>query len=232
MNKRFKNYLLTWGAFFCLFNFLAFIIPAWPTIEKFSASFWIAWTSTTATFVGQLVCAWFALKDTSAKMTFYRMSLFSVSYTGLIIMFAVAIICILITPLPCWITAVACVIVLAFNIFAVADALRTVDVVSTIDEKIESATAFIYDMRANSESLSLRAKNDAARCACKKVTDAFKYSDPMSAAALASIESEIETHFTLFQKAVADDIPDAILAESNELLALIADRNNKCKILK
>ena len=233
MKKNFKFYALGWVGLLGLFNLLAFIIPAWPTLEKFTASFWIGWGVTIGAFFGQLICAWAAFKEESAKKTFYNISLFTVSYAGLIAMFVVGMICIIVTPLPYWIAAIACSLVLVANIVAVAKAKIAIDVVASVDEKVEKATAFIYEMREESESLFARAKADDAKAPiCKKVRDAFKFSDPMSNADLASVEADIKTHFDLLKKAIADGKMDVATSESEELLALISERNNTCKRLK
>ena len=233
MKKNFKFYALGWFVILGLFNLLAFIIPAWPTLEKFTASFWIGWGVTIGAFFGQLICAWVAFKEESAKKTFYNISLFTVSYAGLISMFVVAMICIIVTPLPYWIAAIACSAVLIANVIAVAKAKMAIDVVASVDEKVEKATAFIYEMREESESLFVRAKADEAKAViCKKVRDAFKFSDPMSKSDLDAVEAEIKTHFDLLKKAIVEGKMDVATAESDELLALISERNNKCKKLK
>ena len=233
MKKNFKFYALGWFVLLGLFNLLAFIIPAWPTLEKFTASFWIGWGVTIGAFFGQLICAWVAFKEESAKKTFYNISLFTVSYAGLISMFVVAMICIIVTPLPYWIAAIACSAVLIANVIAVAKAKMAIDVVANVDEKVEKATAFIYEMREESESLFARAKADEAKAViCKKVRDAFKFSDPMSKSDLDAVEAEIKTHFDLLKKAIVEGKMDVAAAESDELLALISERNNKCKKLK
>lgn len=232
MKKNFKFYAIGWFFLLGLFNLLAFIIPAWPTLEKFTASFWIGWGVTLGAFFGQLICAWISFKDESAKKTFYNFSLFSVSYAGLIATFVVGLICMIVTPLPYWIAAIACTIVLVANIVAVAKAKIAVDLVADVDKKVETATAFIYEMREESESLFARAKADDVKAICKKVRDAFKYSDPMSNSELSSVESDIKTHFALLCTAVKEGKMDVVSAEAEELLALVAERNNKCKRLK
>lgn len=232
MKKNFKFYALGWFILLGLFNLLAFVIPAWPTLEKFTASFWIGWGVTIGAFFGQLICAWVAFKEESAKKTFYNISLFTVSYAGLIAMFVVSMICIIVTPLPYWIAAIACSAVLIANVIAVAKAKMTIDIVTSVDEKVEKATAFVYEMREESESLLARAKSDDAKSICKKIRDAFMYCDPMSKAELAPIESLIKTHFDLLKKAVIEGKTDDVVAESDNLLALINERNNKCKRLK
>ena len=233
MKKNFKFYVLGWVALLSLFNLLAFIIPAWPTLEKFTASFWIGWGVTIGAFFGQLICAWAAFKEESAKKTFYNISLFTVSYAGLITMFVVAMICIIVTPLPYWIAAIACSVVLIANVIAVAKAKIAIEIVANVDEKVEKVNSFIYEMREESESLFVRAKDDEAKAViCKKVRDAFKFSDPMSKSDLDAVEAEIKTHFDLLKKAIVEGKMDVATAESDELLALISERNNKCKKLK
>lgn len=230
MKKNFKFYAIAWTVLLGLFNLLAFILPAWPNLEKYTASFWIGWSVTIAAFFGQLICSWVAFKDTSAKKTFYNISLYTISYTGLIGMFVVSMICIIATPMPYWIAAIACAVVLAANILAVLKATVAIDLVTRVDEKVEQATAFIYEMRVESESLFARANTDNLKAICKKVCDAFKYSDPMSNAALAPIESQIKVKFaSLFDAVVkGDDVTEL----ANEVCILVDDRNRKCKLLK
>ena len=233
MKKTFKFYILGWIIFLGLFNLLAFVVPAWPTLEKFTPSFWIGWGVTIAAFFGQLVCAWIAFKEESAKKAFYNISLFTVSYVGLISMFVVSMICIIITPLPYWVAAIACSAVLIANVIAVAKAKMAIDVVASVDEKVEKATAFIYEMREESESLFARAKADEAKAViCKKVRDAFKFSDPMSKAGLNDIEAEIKTHYDLFDEAVRNNNVEVATTEAEEVLSLISERNSKCKRMK
>lgn len=232
MKKNFKYYVIGWVALLGLFNLLVFIIPAYPTLEKFTPSFWIGWGVTIGAFIGQLICAWIACKEESAKKTFYNVSLFTVSYVGLIATFVVAMICIVVTPLPYWIAAITCGIVLVINVVAVLKAKIAIDTVTLVDKKIETATSFTYDMREESESLLSRAKTDDTKAICKKVRDAFKYSDPMSNTELASVEREIKNHFDLLKKAVVESNTEIAVSESVETLALITERNNKCKRLK
>ena len=232
MKKNFKLYALGWVLVLGLFNLIAFIVPGWPTLEKLTPSFWIGYSSITIAMIGQLICAWMAFGRKDVKGTFYNISLMSISYGGLVATFIVGAICMIISPLPYWIATIACAIVLVVNILAVAKATVAIEAVEKIDVKVAQATSFIYTKRADSEALLARAKSDEAKAACKNVRDAFKYCDPMSNAALDTIESGIDNHFALFAKAVADNQAEVIASESEELLALIAARNSTCKSLK
>ena len=233
MKKNFKFYAIGWALLLIIFNVISILVPGWPTLEKTTPSFWIGYAFINAAFVGQLVCAWMAFKDDSAKKTFYNLSLFSVSYAGLVSNFVVGAICMIITPLPYWVGAIICPFIFIVNLIAVIKAKIAVELVSEVDAKVETATAFIYEMREESESLFARAKADDGKAViCKKVRDAFKFSDPMSKSDLNAVEAEIKTHFDFLKKAIVEEKMDVAIAESDELLALISERNNKCKKLK
>ena len=232
MKKNFKFYAIGWVLLLGLFNLLTFILPAWPAIEKYTASFWIGWGVAIGSFLGQLICSWISFKDASAKNTFYKISLFSVSYSGLISIFVVSMICIIVTPLPYWVAAIACSTFLVANIVVVVKAKMAIDLVADVDDKVEKATAFIYEMREESESLFTRTMADSLKAICKKVRDVFKFSDPMSNKELVPLESDIKTHFGLLKEAITEGNVDVAASEAEKLLALISERNNKCKRLK
>jgi hypothetical protein len=232
MKKSFKLYLIAWAILLIVYNVIAIVSPGWATLEKHTPSFWIGYAFSIVAFVGQLICAWLAFRDNTIKKTFYNFSMFNVSYSGTIATFTVAILCMIISPLPYWVAAIICPLVLAINTVAVIKTKMAIDLVVGVDEKVERATAFIYDMREESESLLAKATADEAKTICKKVRDAFKFSDPMSNPSLASIEIDIQGHFELLTKAIKNGEIDVATSESEELLALILERNNKCKRLK
>ena len=227
MKKNFKYYAIAWALLLVIFNVVSILIPEWPTLEKTTASFWIGYAFINASFVGQLICTWVAFKDDSAEKTIYNIPLFSISYTGLISNAVVGLICMIIAPLPYWVGGIICPLIFVINLVAVIKAKLAAELITEV-----SATDFMYDMRADSESLLIRAKTDDVKAICIKVRDAFKYSDPMSSPALESIEAEIKKHFESMKKALIGGKVDVVTAESEELLALIFERNNKCKRLK
>ena len=77
-----------------------------------------------------------------------------------------------------------------------------------------------------------RAQTEAAKAACKKVYEAVRYSDPMSSEMLSNVEGQITIKFAALSDAVAAGDDAAIDAAAKEVLILIQDRNNKCKLLK
>ena len=232
MKKRFSFYAISWTILLALFNVIAFVSPGWIGVEKYDAAFWIGYAFITITFLGQLACAWFALKEESASKLFYKVSLITTSYTGLVVTFVIGGLCMLISPLPYWVGIIACSIVLAANILAVMKAAAAIEEVQKIDEKIKVQTAFIKMLTVDAERLISRAKSETIKAECKKVYEAIRFSDPMSNNALTAVESEITMKFTKLAEAVEKDSFETTFALADELIILIGDRNKKCILLK
>lgn len=232
MKKVFRFYSAVWVILLALFNVISFVSVGWAGIPKYTPSFWIGYVFITLSFIGQIVCAYFALKDDDIKKTFYNVSLISTSYTGLILSFIFGGLCMLISPLPYWVGIILCAIVLGFNIIAVVKATAVIDIASGIDEKVKESTLFIKSLTVDAESLMSRAKSENIKAECKKVYEAVRYSDPMSNSALASIENDITIKFSKLSDAVVSDDSEAVVTLADEIIILLGDRNKKCKLLK
>ncbi len=232
MKKRFGLFSVVWAVELALFNLIAFIVPGIPGVDKFTPSFWIGYSLITVMFLGQLICGYVALKEENLQKLFYRISLIKTSYAGSVATFIIGGLCMLIAPLPYWIGAIACAIVLVANVVAIVKATAAVGEVERIDQKIKVQTFFIKALTVDADTLMARAKSDDAKANCKKVYEAVRYADPMSNDALSGVEGQITLKFAAFSDAVCADEADRIAELANELLILINDRNKKCKLLK
>ena len=232
MKKRFSAYAVFWAALLILFNIIAFVSPGWIWFEKYDAAFWIGYVAITVTFFGQLACTWFALKETNAQKLFYKLSLITTSYTGLIVTFLAGALCMLISPLPYWVGILVCSVVLGLNVLSVAKAVAAVEEIARIDEKVQHQMFFIKSLTVDAETLMARAKSDVVKAECKKVYEAIRYSDPMSSGELATAEATITQEFSKFSDAVNANDLEMIVELANEVCLLIEERNKKCKLLK
>ena len=232
MKKGFKFYAIAWFILLALFNVIAFVSVGWIGQEKYTASFWIGYAFITLSFVGQLACAYSAFKADSAKKLFYNISLIKTSYSGLIASFIVGGLCMIISPLPYWIGAIICPIVLAINALSVIKASAAISEVERIDEKVKTQTFFIKSLIVDADTLMAQASTEPIKAECKKVYEAIRYSDPMSNDALSSVESQITIKFAELSEAVKTGNTDDTAKLANELLILVGDRNKKCKLLK
>lgn len=233
MKKGFNMYAVIWVILLAVFNAVVFL--ARPVIPGFTivydTRFWVAWGFILAAFIGNLVCAYIALKAENLKKLFYNIPLIRVSYTGLILMVIFGAVLMLIPNCPAWIAAIVCLLILAFTAIAVIKAKAAAEIVADVDTKVKVQTAFIKGLTVDAEGLLSRAATPESKAACKKVYEAMRYSDPMSNDALADTEGQIKDKFGAFSAAVAGGNENAA-ALADELTALIGDRNRKCKALK
>lgn len=232
MKKIFRKYLGIWAILLALFNVIAFVSVGWIGYEKYTPSFWIGYVGITVMFAGQLACAWKVFREENLQKVFYNISIFRISYHGLIWSFVIGGACMLISPLPYWVGAILCAIVLVATAMAAIKASAAVELVGEIDEKIKMKTGFIKSLTADAEGLIDRANGESAKAACKKVYEAARYSDPMSHDALAPIEEQITEKFAALADAVAKDDIQQIIPLAEEVVHLLEERARKCRLLK
>lgn len=232
MKKMLKYYTIAWCVMLALFNVLSFLSNDPTVTDKYTTSFWIGYGFITLTFIGQLVCAIFAMKGDDIKRAFYNVSLIKVSFSGLIASFVFGGICMIISSIEYWLGIVICSVILAINVLAVIKASAAVDAVATIDKSIKTKTEFIRSLTVDAETLISYAQSDTAKAECKKVYETVRYSDPMSNEALSTIEHDISSKFQEFASAVKANDSKTIAELANTLTILLGERNKKCKLLK
>lgn len=228
--NNFKFYVICWALFLALFNVVSFVSVGWAGQEKYTASFWIGYILITLAFVGQLVCAYFALNKDSADAVFYRISIVTISYSALIASLFVGGICMLIPRIPYFVGVIVCAAILAFFAIWVFKAGAAAELVEGKDDEIKQKTQFVKSMTVQAQNLLSMAKDAEAQSACRKVYEAIRYSDPTSNDSLADIESRITEKFTDLAEALQKQ--EGVSEAANELIGLINNRNQNCKILK
>ena len=100
------------------------------------------------------------------------------------------------------------------------------------------------DVHIRAEASTLRSIQEkvnlaAAQCndhnvtlAVKKLAEEFRFSDPLSSPALASIESELMALVDELQKAITDEDSAAALSLCNRVQLILTERNRLCKANK
>ena len=233
MKKSFKTYAIAWAVMFVFFNVICFVTPN-ETEEyiKFGGAFWSGYAFIVIAFIGQLLCAYKAFKAENITKFFYNLPIITISFTGLILTLIFGGACMIIPGLPNWVGIIVCMIILAFCAVSVIKAGAAAEVVEQIDKKTAEKTSFIKSMTVKCENITALAKSDDVKKECKKVCEAVRYSDPVSADELAETEAEIERKLDEFKNAVEDDNADKVNALAGDVVALVGDRNRMCKGMK
>ena len=233
MKKTFKFYAITWAICLALFNVITFVTPnEIAGISKFDGAFWVGYIFITLAFIGQLACTRVAFKAENLKKLFYNIPLISISYSGLVVMLVIGGLTMAIPHFPNWIGIIVCLLVLGITAISVVKSGFAAEIVSNIDTKVLTETAFIKTITVDAQNLMNRANAPMLKEQCKKVYEALRYSDPISNVALADVEQRIKEEFDALTDAVIADDLDATESSVKELSTLINERNNKCKALK
>lgn len=232
MKKNFKFYAVTWAILLALFNILVFLTPNEAAgMTKFGGAFWSGYAFITLAFIGQLICGYAAFRADTREKLFLNLPLITISYAALVASVVLGSVCMMLPGLPNWVGIILCAVVLALNAVAVVKAQAAATLVSEVGEKVKTQTAFIKTMTVEAASLVARAKSDETKAACKKVYEAFRYSDPMSTPALAETDAQIKTVFDSFKTAVLSDA-DTAGNLADECCKLVTERADKCKLYK
>lgn len=233
MKKTFNVYAICWAILLAAFNLIAFITPSHINeSSKWSGAFWIGYVFITLAFIGQLVCTYFAFKESNKQRFFYNISLIAVSYFATILMIVVGAACMIVPFIPSWVGAIVCILILAFSTISVLKAKATIDIVSQIDAKIKVETFFIKSLTVDAEAIIAKAESEEIKTQLKKVYELVRYSDPVSDDALADIESQIKIKFSMLTEAVEVNNAEAVREAASEVIILVNDRNKKLKMLK
>lgn len=232
--KVFVRYAIIWALMVALFNLIVFVTPnQFMGYNKFGGAFPVGFIFIILIFIGDLGCAYFALKEEkTAEQVFLNIPILRLSYSALTVTLVVGTLVMLIPNLPCWIGIIVCAIVFVIYSAAVIKARTAAEIVEDRGAEVKTKAFFIRSLTIDADSLRARAKTDVARDYTRKVYEGIRYSDPMSEGALAGIEHDVDCGFRDFSSAVESGSDESVKNTGDALLSLIEQRNKKCKLLK
>lgn len=232
MKSKFKMYVIVWAAVVVLFNVIVFITPNEVAgMSKFAGAFWAGYAFIMILFLAQLGIGWYAIKDDLTK-TFYNIPLLQISYSTMIAMLIVGVLCMVIPQFPIWLGIIICLLVVVFGGISAALAQTASSVVSDVDAKIKNKTFFIRSLTVDIESLLARSELPEIRDEVNKVYEAVRYSDAMSDEALAGVETQITLKVSELTDGIEKSDIELVKKTVREIVILLNDRNKKCKLLK
>lgn len=231
MKKYFKYYSICWAIALAVFNVITFVAANETVgLAAVDSSFWVGYAFITIAFIGNLICSFLFFKEENKNKVFLNIPIINLAYSALIISLIVGAVAMAVPQIPYWIGVIVDILVVAFYAIAIVKASAATDIVNDFEQKIKTQTFFIKSLTVDADSLMARSKSDEMKAETKKVYEAIKYSDPMSNDALASIENQIQNEFNTFADAVKSNDIDLAKSSSEELINLVNDRNNSCRM--
>ena len=230
-DKKFISVIAVYAIILVLY-IVAFLIIPFP---KYEAS-WIMFVFTIfATLVSLVVCAraFFAKETTVSKLYGYSIFRIGVIYALAQFIFGI-VICIIsvIATVPYWISLLVCLFLLGATLAGVIITDNTRDIVEQVEEAtridIESLTTFRMDI----ESIAASCENAELKAKLDKLSEAFRFSDPVSNAKTKDIEAKLVLMLEGLKALVAENNVEQATELTKKISDTLAERNRICKASK
>lgn len=227
MKKNFKYYIITWLISVAVFNIISFIAPIIRV-----GLFWVGYATITVMFIIQLACSLMFFKQNNKEKIFLNIPIITISYAALVVSVIVGLVFMAITGVSFWLAIIIASLVTGFYLIAIISVKTATGSIENTNEKVNLQTLFVKSLNVEAQTLAQKAYNDDIRLITDRVCEAVRYSDPVSNESLADCESKITLKFKEFEKSVVEHNTELAEKISNELISLINERNQKCKLMK
>ena len=231
--KNFKKFLFADIILLVVYSIFVWLIP-YPKNDYFTLIF--SYISGIVAIAMQLYISYLALHNAEdLKSKLYGWPIIKIGFIYGIVQVTLSIIFIIISifiKVPAWITIVLYSIIFLLVILGlvITDSYR--ESIEKIEEAAPFQKEFILNLRIESAAFSKKVNSEPLHSLLVKFAELVKYSDPISSDGLIDIENEISRKY----KEVKDLAVHEKLIEAKHLLEevieLLEERNNKCKILK
>lgn len=229
LNEKEKKSLLVLALLFVVYTLIVLAVP----FAK-GGMFWLTYLFTAAAFGVQAYVFKLSFeKEAGAKSKFYG---FLIARVGVLYLAAQIVLGLVFMALaavaPVWLALVLYLVLLAAAAVGViaTDSIR--DEVERQDAQLKKDVATMRALQSKAAALPARCEDTTAKAALEKLAEEFRYSDPVSAPALADLETDMAAIMEELSAAVTDGDNAAVLALCKKISATLAERNRLCKLNK
>ena len=229
LNEKEKKGILVLALLFVVYTLIVLAVP----FAK-GGMFWLTYLFTAAAFGVQAYVFKLSFeKEAGAKSKFYG---FPIARVGVLYLAAQIVLGLVFMALaavaPVWLALVLYLVLLAAAAVGViaTDSIR--DEVDRQDTQLKADVAAMRALQSHAAALPARCEDTTAKAALEKLAEEFRYSDPVSAPALADLETDMAAIMEELSAAVTDGDNAAVLALCKKISATLAERNRLCKLNK
>lgn len=229
MKKNVARLALTVVLLLGVLNLIAFVVPFART-----PVFWLAYAFTSAAIVAQLPLSLYAFsRKGGARNSLYG---FPIARLATLYLLAQSIIGLLNMALGAWIPFwVALVIEVVMLVLAVIGCMATTairDEIQRQDVALQRDVSVMRELQSRTGALVGQAQGSNVQELLRKLADDFRFSDPVSSAVTASLESDLRANMDDLERALNDGDADGVLELCRRTTSLLAERNRLCKLNK
>ena len=229
LNEKEKKGLVVLALLFVVYTLIVLAVP----FAK-GGMFWLTYLFTAAAFGVQVYVFKLSFeKEAGAKSKFYGFPIARVGVLYLAVQLVLGLMFMALAAVaPVWLALVlylALLVAAAVGVIA-TDSIR--DEVERQDTQLKADVAAMRALQSHAAALPARCEDTTAKAALEKLAEEFRYSDPVSAPALADLETDMAAIMEELSAAVTDGDNAAVLALCKKISATLAERNRLCKLNK
>lgn len=229
LNEKEKKGVLVLALLFVVYTLIVLAVP----FAK-GGMFWLTYLFTAAAFGVQAYVFKLSFeKEAGAKSKFYGFPIARVGVLYLAVQIMLGLVFMALAAVaPVWLALVLYLALLAAAAVGViaTDSIR--DEVERQDTQLKKDVATMRALQSKAAALPARCEDTTAKAALEKLAEEFRYSDPVSAPALADLETDMAAIMEELSAAVTDGDNAAVLALCKKISATLAERNRLCKLNK
>ena len=214
--------------------FVVFTVAAFAIPFRKNGVFWLSYFFAVVAIGAQIYILKVAFAgQKSLRSKFYGFPIARIGVVYLVVQLALSLIFMALAALvPVW--AVILVDVVALGVAAVglvaADAMR--GEIQRQDTVLEKNVSAMRAMQSMARSLVDQCQEQALAKELGKLSEALRYSDPVSSEATAAAEAELKGLLEELQRAVVDQAYEAAGTLCRQAMAALTERNRLCKLNK
>lgn len=230
-NKKRNSIYIVYGIVFVLFSIIFFMIPFKKTgIAWLELIF--SWLSIIA---GLLITVYAFSKGENVKSKLYGFPVFRV---GIIYMVVQLVFCLVfcsiaaVAKIATWIPALLSIMLIGAAAIGVIATDNARDIVQQVENRVTAETRAIKYFRLDVSALVDMCRDANLKKSLEKLSEEIRYSDPVSKPELEAVEQQMSQKVDRLRYLIDENNVSAAMAEVNDINALLADRNRRCKMLK
>ena len=225
MNKKAERALSVAAIILLIYHLIVFLVP----FERESV-FWISYIFTIGAFFVTCGAIYMAfIRNVDAKSRFYG---FPIARIGLIYGGAQLVASLGIMALgemvDAWIPVLIYAIGMGAALIGLISVNAVVDEIQTLDKKLKTDVKLMRNLQAKVSQIA----SQSGEPAVAKLAEEFRYSDPVSSAAIADAEADLAAAVDELQAAFVDEDKEAVAQLCGKITALLSERNRLCKLNK
>ncbi len=229
MKKNMMRYGAGMGILLVLYILIVFLIPFIKT-----GTFWISFVFTLVAFA---VAAWSIyeafIKNPDAKSKFYGFPIAKIGVIYGIVQIGLSIIFMALGKwIPVWVTLLICAIALGAALIGLISAEAVVEEIRVQDVKLKKDVSLMRGLQSKLSPLGDMCADVEVASMIKKLAEDMRYSDPVSAEALAEIEQLLSVEIGALADAVAANDYEAAGKWCRKATVTLTERNRLCKLNK